>query len=317
MSSVDLQAELTSNDQLLQDGAAAVAHPTEQLLENTPSTSASGKLKTVMFEEQEQGSELISKAQSFLESPELREKDLESKTQYLVTKGIPEETIDEIQKAISSIPVIPPRTYPEALVSPARSRLLDNLITIYYFFTYASGASAILTFVYSKFVLPRWSKMIMAKHRLKEHQLSLVRRLKDDLISHKENSLTGSSIAPAAESRPELSTKLQELRAQVPDLPPKTTRQHSLQSLSNLTGYLSSQLHLTSALDSAIRSYQFQFTMPGSTSSTPKDDIQDQIKKDIRALKGLLINRRTFLQGSSISPVSNQRSTGAQRMYSV
>ena len=134
--------------------------------------------------------------------------------------------------------------------------------------------------------------------------------------------------------QPELSAKIQELRAEVPDLPPKTTRQHTLQSLSNLTGYLSSQLHLTSALDSAIRSYQFQFSMPGSTSSAPKDDIQEQMKKEIRALKGLLINRyvhlvcsmnssnlhavrRTFLQGSSISPTSTQRSTGAQRMYSV
>lgn len=99
MSSADTRVESTSNDQL-PEGGAAVAHPTEQLLgDNTPDI-ASTKLETDIFAEQKQGSELISKAQTFLESPELQEKDSESKTQYLATKGIPEDTVDEIQKAV-------------------------------------------------------------------------------------------------------------------------------------------------------------------------------------------------------------------------
>lgn len=90
---------------------------------------------------------------------------------------------------------------------------------------------------------------------------------------------------------PVLSTKLQELRAQVPNTAPKTTRQHTLQSLSDLTGYLSSQYHITSGLSSAMRSYNFQFAMPGAASNSSKDDVHNEIKKDLRSLKGLLINR--------------------------
>ncbi|KAG8719578.1 hypothetical protein FRC08_002505 [Ceratobasidium sp. 394] len=300
------------------DGPTGNDAPTSSLLEHQPPIDSekkddalAGKSDSFLFSEQQPTSELVSKAQAFLESPELKENDQESKTKYLVTKGLPEDTADELQKALASIPVIPARTYPEALVAPPKSRLFENLVTLYYFFTYAAGASAVLTFAYSRFVLPRWSRMIMAKRRLREHQLDLLRRLTDDLRAHKDKCLTAASIAPSTESEePVISTKLQELRAQLPNTPPKTTRQHTLQSLSNLTGYLSSQYHITSGLDSAMRSYNFQFSMPGATSSSSKDDALDQIKKDLRALKGPLINRRTFLQSPSIP-----RPAGAQRMY--
>ncbi|KAG8743923.1 hypothetical protein FRC10_011109 [Ceratobasidium sp. 414] len=294
--------------------APTSSSPTHQPLPDSgerEDATLAGKSDSSLFFEQQSTSELVSKAQVFLESPELKENDPEGKIKYLVTKGLPEETADELQKALASIPVIPARTYPEALVAPPKSRLFENLVTLYYFFTYAAGASAVLTFAYSRFVLPRWSRMIVAKRRLREHQLDLLRRLKDDLNAHKDGCLTAVSIAPTTESKqPVISAKLQELRAQVPNAPPKTARQHALQSLSNLTGYLSSQYHITSGLDSAMRSYNFQFSMPGATSSSSKDDVLDQIKKDLRALKGPLINRRTFLQSPSIL-----RPAGTQRMY--
>ncbi|KDN50234.1 hypothetical protein RSAG8_01570, partial [Rhizoctonia solani AG-8 WAC10335] len=86
-----------------------------------------------MFEDQQQSSELVSKAQSFLESSELKDSDPKSKAQYLAGKGFSGDTINELQQALASIPVVPPRTYPEALISPTRSRLFENLVTIYYF----------------------------------------------------------------------------------------------------------------------------------------------------------------------------------------
>ncbi|QRV91576.1 peroxisomal membrane anchor protein (Pex14) [Ceratobasidium sp. AG-Ba] len=125
------------------------------------------------FSEQQPTSELVSKAQAFLESPELKGNDADSKTQFLVTKGIPAETADELQKALASIP-----------------------------------------------------------------------RLTTELKAHKGKSLTADSVAPTSESKePISSTKLQQLRAQVSDIGPKTNRQHTLQSLSDLTGYLSSLPH--------------------------------------------------------------------------
>lgn len=309
MSSVDAPTQPNSPTQLAELHSATNTGTGDSPSANVQAIQpdvAPGRSEGDIFAEQQKKSELVSKAQSFLESPELKESDAKSKAQYLVDKGLPAETIDELQKAISSIPVIPPRTYPEALVSPVRSRLFENIVTLYYFFTYAAGASALLTWVYTKFLFPRWVKMILAKRRLREHQANLMQRLKDNLKAHKDSSLTASSIAPSADSKPVICTRLQELRAQVPDAPPKTTRQHALQSLSDLTGYLSSQIHLSSALDAAARTYQFQFSMPGAAGAT-KNDIQEQLKKDIRALKGLLINRRTFLQGGSIVPTTSGR----------
>ncbi|KAG8762117.1 hypothetical protein FRC11_011090 [Ceratobasidium sp. 423] len=245
-----------------------------------------------IFEDQQNSSDLVSKAQSFLESPELKENDPKSKAQYLADKGLPADTIDELQQALASIPVVPPRTYPEALVSPTRSRLFGNLVTIYYFFTYAAGASAVLTWVYSKFVYPRWVKMIIAKRRLRGHQLGLLKRLTEDLNEHRSKCLTASTIAPSKDSKSVIAAQLQELSSQVPPTTPKTSKRHALQSLSDLTGYLSSQVHLTSALDAATRAYQLQFSMPGATGAQPKNEAHEQLKKEIRSLKGLLINSR-------------------------
>ncbi|GAB1518870.1 peroxisomal membrane anchor protein (Pex14) [Rhizoctonia solani] len=271
---------------------------TTQPVATTPLT----QVEQFAFEEQQKSSDLVSKAQSFLESPELKESDSKSKAQYLADKGLSGDTIDELQQALVSIPVVPPRTYPEALVSPTRSRLLDNLVTIYYFFTYAAGASAVLTWIYSKFVFPRWVKMIRAKQRLREHQIGLLNRLTEQLSEHRIKCLNPSMIAPSEDSKPVIASQLQNISSQIPPTPSKTSRQHALQSLSDLTGYLSSQIHLTSALDAAARAYNFQFSMPGATSTQPKNEIHEQLKKDIRSLKGLLINRRTFMQGGSLVP---------------
>ncbi|CAE7090854.1 unnamed protein product [Rhizoctonia solani] len=263
-----------------------------------------------MFEDQQKSSELVSKAQSFLESPELKDSDQESKAQYLAGKGLSGDTIDELQQALASIPIVPPRTYPEALISPTRSRLFENLVTIYYFFTYATGASAVLTWVYSKFVFPRWMRMVLAKRRLREHQLGLLKQLTDNLNEHRSKCLNPSMIVPTEGSKPVIPTRLQELSSQVPSTTPKTSKQHALQSLSDLTGYLSSQIHLTSAMDAA-RTFQSQFSMPGATAQ-PKNEIHEQLKKDIRSLKGLLINRRTFMQGGSFVPNLGRTTTSGQ-----
>ncbi|KAH7345048.1 hypothetical protein B0J17DRAFT_638130 [Rhizoctonia solani] len=265
-----------------------------------------------MFEDQQGSSNLVSKAQSFLESSELKESDSKDKAQYLADKGLSGDTIDELQQALASIPIVPPRTYPEALVSPTRSRLFENLVTVYYFFTYSAGASAVLTWVYSKFVFPRWVKMIIAKRRLRQHQLGLLKRLTEDLSEHRGKCLTASMIAPTEGSKPIIASRLQELASKVPPATPKTSKQHALQSLTDLTGYLSSQIHLTSALDAAARAFQFQFSMPGATANQPKNEIHEQLKKEIRSLKGLLINRRTFMQGSSLLPNLGRPTTPSQ-----
>lgn len=289
-------------------GEIQVPQPTGQSTVTAPLTEDEKK----MFEDQQNSSDLVSKAQSFLESSELRESNSKDKAQYLADKGLSEDTIDELQQALASIPIVPPRTYPEALVSPTRSRLFENLVTVYYFFAYAAGASAVLTWIYSKFVFPRWVRMIIAKRRLREHQLGLLKRLTEDLGEHRSKCLTASMIAPTEDSKPIIANRLQDLSSEVPPATPKTSKQHALQSMTDLTGYLSSQIHLTSALDAAARAFQFQFSMPGATSNQPKNEVHEQLKKEIRSLKGLLINRRTFMQGSSLVPNLGRPTTPSQ-----
>ncbi|KAJ8515235.1 hypothetical protein ONZ45_g7320 [Pleurotus djamor] len=62
--------------------------------------------------------------------------------------------------------------------------------------------------------------------------------------------------------------------------PTSTVRQHALQALTNLTGYISTQVYLP-------------YRPPGiNTSLGPAED---EMRREIRALKGLVLNRRSFM----------------------
>lgn len=94
----------TAQDEVLPINSELLPLPSSEkpAEDDTPSSS-----DRISFSEQQPTSELVSKAQAFLESPELKENDSDSKTQFLVTKGIPAETADELQKAVSAIPSAP------------------------------------------------------------------------------------------------------------------------------------------------------------------------------------------------------------------
>jgi len=72
-----------------------------------------------------------------------------------------------------------------------------------------------------------------------------------------------------------------------------TAAQKTLQSLSELTGMISSQ---TYTLPSSFRS-----TFGGSLSNRPVNTLgpaEEEVRRELRSLKGLLLNRRTFASKS-------------------
>ncbi|KXN87977.1 Zinc phosphodiesterase ELAC protein 1 [Leucoagaricus sp. SymC.cos] len=106
---------------------------------------------------------LLSRARSFLQSPQVSGQDLLAKRQFLREKGIYEAEIDTLLRDVMRI-----EPYP------------------------------------SRFLLPRISQSYMARHSLKNHHLSLIRRLTASLSSFKEYQAETWSILPKADPWREL-----------------------------------------------------------------------------------------------------------------
>ena len=72
-----------------------------------------------------------------------------------------------------------------------------------------------------------------------------------------------------------------------PATPPSTQPkyQHTFQALSDLTGYITTQ---TYALPTGFRA-------PGIGFGAPLTPEEEEVRRDIRALKGLVLNRRSFM----------------------
>jgi hypothetical protein len=101
MSSMNTQNQPTPNEQAPKNEAPLLSTPENASSLDTETSQPETPTSETVFSEQQTTSELVSKAQSFLESPDLKENNPESKMQYLVTKGLPEETADELQRAVS------------------------------------------------------------------------------------------------------------------------------------------------------------------------------------------------------------------------
>ncbi|KAF7355535.1 hypothetical protein MSAN_01470600 [Mycena sanguinolenta] len=76
---------------------------------------------------------------------------------------------------------------------------------------------------------------------------------------------------------------------------PKSSRdkhsaiQHALQSITDFTGYISSQMYAP-------------YTPVGSRFGATLNPAEEEVRKEIRALKGLVLNRRTFLPSTPTRP---------------
>ncbi|KAI0353022.1 hypothetical protein OH77DRAFT_1427793 [Trametes cingulata] len=82
-----------------------------------------------------------------------------------------------------------------------------------------------------------------------------------------------------------LTTLASSLPARDPSSPPQPKYQHTFQALSDLTGYIATQ---TYASPLGLRA-------PGVGLGIPLSPEEEEVRREIRALKGLVLNRRSFL----------------------
>ncbi|KAH8113342.1 hypothetical protein DFH11DRAFT_1878504 [Phellopilus nigrolimitatus] len=348
---------------------------------------------------------LLDRARVFLTSPHVVHEQPPAKRRFLAEKGLDEREIEGLMRELPpQLPAVPPRTYPQ----PPPSNLPYMLMGMAKVFTWLTGGSAILILIYYKFLLPRLTRSALARRSLKQHQISLLTRLNESLITFRTaqaetlNVLPSPSIprepsdlarkhslqeldldlnAPidipgltllrcaieglAAEgkkaTKDELFVMLEEkfpwlnsekgaeylsslwetlttdscfsevdvngrlVCAYTPPSPPPPTStplmdslsslksslppprskanpyQRTFETLSDFTGYITTQTY-------ALASHTLR--MPGTalSMSAPLGPQQEEIRKEIRALKGLVLNRRTFAPPAirppfSISPV--------------
>ncbi|KAI0960456.1 hypothetical protein AcW1_004963 [Taiwanofungus camphoratus] len=115
------------------------------------------------------------------------------------------------------------------------------------------------------------------------------------LFSHED--VDGTSVwsytAPVPPPPPPLLASLNALRGALPETPPQQTShfQHALKALSDLTGYITAQTYLPSGIRT-----------PGILFGTPLDPEEEEVRREIRALKGLLLNRRSFMPPTAPKP---------------
>lgn len=117
--------------------------------------------------------ELLSRARTFLSAPEIRSQDSDAKAAFLSEKGLTRSEIDHLLRELP--PPIPPRTYPPSPPSALPSLLLGVARVL----TWITGSSAIVLLIYYRYLLPRLSQSYEARLALRNHQLSLLLRLRD------------------------------------------------------------------------------------------------------------------------------------------
>ncbi|KAF8076637.1 hypothetical protein FPV67DRAFT_1664894 [Lyophyllum atratum] len=128
--------------------------------------------------------ELLSRARGFLQSPQILYQEPLAKRQFLAEKGLNETEIDALLRELPlQRPTVPPRSYPQ----PPPSNLPTLLLGLTRLFSWIAGESAALVFIYYRFLLPRITQTTLARHSIKSHHLSLLRRLTESLASLKES----------------------------------------------------------------------------------------------------------------------------------
>ncbi|EIN10534.1 hypothetical protein PUNSTDRAFT_142529 [Punctularia strigosozonata HHB-11173 SS5] len=140
--------------------------------------------------------ELVNRARSFLNSPQVRDDTIAAKRSFLVEKGL---TPAEVDLLIGEIPLhappIPPRTYPP----PPASNLPYVLLGIFRIFSWIAGGSAAVLLLYYRFILPRLAHSYHARHSLRTHQASLMEKLNNSIQSLREVQTETFSLLPAPE----------------------------------------------------------------------------------------------------------------------
>ncbi|KAF6762139.1 hypothetical protein DFP72DRAFT_802676 [Ephemerocybe angulata] len=128
--------------------------------------------------------DLISRARTFLHSPQIQGQDVSQQRRFLAEKGLSEGEINGLLSEPSGIrvPAIPPRSYPQ----PPPSNLPTLLLGLVRLFSWIGMGSAAVIFLYYRILLPRIIKTTQARKALRTYHLTLMGKLSESISSLKE-----------------------------------------------------------------------------------------------------------------------------------
>jgi hypothetical protein len=127
--------------------------------------------------------DILGQARAFLRSPQVAHEDSPAKRAFLLEKGLTPEEADTLLHELP--PTIPPRTYPQ----PPRSNLPHLLSGVAHLLTWIAGGSILMVLAYTRFILPRITRTLQARHTLVTHQNDLIHRLTGSLDELKTTQL--------------------------------------------------------------------------------------------------------------------------------
>ncbi|KAI0335652.1 hypothetical protein GY45DRAFT_1267998 [Cubamyces sp. BRFM 1775] len=183
-------------------------------------------------------SELLQRARSFLNSPQVRHEDISAKRQFLVEKGLREAEIEGLLQEVPPPPPppLPPRTYPQ----PPPSRLPHLLLNVFRALTWIAGGSAALLLVYFRFIYPKIAKTYQARLSLRAHRKAQLERLTHSLEDLKATQRSTFAALPQPEPHREPAKyrscrtldELAEASKDEQDVPPHTLLRCAIQQCS-------------------------------------------------------------------------------------
>ncbi|KAL5527163.1 hypothetical protein ACEPAG_5954 [Sanghuangporus baumii] len=167
---------------------------TEQASTQTDATTEREESPLSSSLQTEDRSALLNRARTFLRSPDVIHEDPTTKRRFLTDKGLKEDEIDGLMRELPlQPPPVPPRVYPQ----PPPSNLPRLLLGLTKILSWLTGGSAILIFIYYRFLLPRITHSALARRSLKQHQVSLLKRLNTSLAELKASQAETHAVLPA------------------------------------------------------------------------------------------------------------------------
>ncbi|CCA73053.1 hypothetical protein PIIN_07008 [Serendipita indica DSM 11827] len=259
---------------------------------------------------------LLAKARAFLRQPDVLSRDVATRREFLIEKGLDTEEVDQLIS--ETPPPVPPRTYPQ----PAPSKLPVILYATMKLLLLLTGASVVGAAMYFTYIYPKLAATFGARSKLLEHQTDLLRRLHttgEETRKHRVGNQVH-SLPPTVSPKPDAAET--PITAEAEDVPVRLEEQKEPQSQTRETQEV--QESQPSSYDRLYTSLQrLRDALPrrkpqyGSTLQDMSDmtalitskmyapkvhsGIEGEVRKEIRAAKGLLLNRKTF---TSIRPQS-------------
>ncbi|KZO93189.1 hypothetical protein CALVIDRAFT_529616 [Calocera viscosa TUFC12733] len=209
---------------------------------------------------------------------------------------------------MTSSPTLPKRDYTPilpAIILPAAtaSQLLPMLRTLARVLSWLGATGGIAGFVYYRYILPRLDETLARRAALRAHALALATRLASQLHTLHASQSSRHALPEPSPPAPTISALPPALSALQAAHEPRASSQRALQALSSLSSYVSARTYgpLPRRADPAVPApvaapvvglESAEHAWEASLACWERE--AEGVLREIRAVKGLVLNRRSF-----------------------